>query len=105
MTQESALMQDIIKALYDKGYKVFRINTGSVIDKKTGRRFSTGTPAGHPDLYGYLPGGRIFYIECKVKPNKATEKQQAFIEDARKRGALAGIAYSVKDALRIVEGA
>ena len=102
--KESILVSEIIKALYDKGYKVFRVNTGSVIDQKTGRRFSTGTPAGHPDIYGHRQDGRIFYIECKVKPNKATEKQEAFIEEAKRNGALAGIVYSIDEALAIVEG-
>ena len=102
---ESMLLSEIIKALYDKGYKVFRVNAGRVIDQKTGRRFRMGVPAGYPDLYGYRKDGRIFYLEVKVKPNKATDKQLDFITEAKKNGALAGVVYSVQEALDIVEGA
>ena len=101
--KESILLSEIIKALYDKGYKVFRVNAGSV-KTSTGRWFRTGVPAGHPDLYGHRKDGRIFYLEVKVKPNKATDKQLAFIAEAKKNGALAGVVYSVQEALEIVEG-
>ena len=101
--KESMLVSEIIKTLYDMGYKVFRVNAGSV-KTATGRRFSTGVPAGHPDIYGHRKDGRIFYLEVKVKPNKATDKQEAFIEEARKNGALAGVVYSVNEAVAIVEG-
>ena len=101
--KESMLVCEIIKTLYDKGYKVFRVNAGSV-KTSTGRWFRTGVPAGHPDIYGHRQDGRIFYLEVKAKPNKATEKQIAFIEEAKKNGALAGVVYSVQEALDIVEG-
>lgn len=58
---------------------------------------------GFPDLAGYRKSdGKAVYIECKVKPNKPTEKQLAFIKAAQESGCLAGICYTPEDAMRLV---
>lgn len=102
--RESELVNQIIRAVYDEGNKIFRINTGTVI-MSNGRRFSTGTPKGFSDLMGVRGAdGVAFFIECKVKPNKPTPEQIKFIESVKQVGALAGVAYSVDDALAIVHG-
>lgn len=101
--RESEILNEIIRALYDAGYQVFRVNVGRV---KTfgGRIFSTGVPKGHSDLYGFRPDGQIFYIEVKAGKNKPTPEQVKFLVDMRCKGALTGVAYNVDEALRIVRG-
>jgi hypothetical protein len=49
------------------------------------------------------PGGKVYFIETKIKPNKPTEEQTAFIEKMRGLGCGAGVAYSVDEALKICE--
>lgn len=100
---ESKLLSEIIKAVYDNGNMIYRINTGTV-KMENGKRFSTGVPAGFSDCMGFRPDGQVFFIEVKVKPNKASQKQIDFIEKVRQRGALAGVAYNIDEALAIVNG-
>lgn len=100
--RESEILNEIIRALYDAGNQVFRVNVGRV--KIGGRIFSTGVPKGHSDLYGFRRDGQIFYIEVKAGKNKPTVEQVKFLEDMRSKGALAGVAYSVDEALQIVNG-
>ena len=98
---ESQLLNAIIRVLYPY-CTLHRVNVGRV-RTPDGRYFSTGVPAGYPDLSGYRRSdGRAVYIECKVKPNKPTPKQLEFISKAREAGCLAGICYSPEDALKLV---
>lgn len=104
MTQwrnESQLLSAIIRTLYPY-CKLYRVNVGRM-KTPDGRWFSTGVPAGFPDLAGYRKSdGKAVYIECKVKPNKPTEKQLAFIKAAQECGCLAGVCYTPEDAMRLV---
>jgi len=102
---ETDLMHSIEDAISKQGHTVFRYNVGRV-QTRTGGWFEAGPPVGHPDLAGFLtPTGKAFYIECKVAPNKPTVEQLNFIRMANNRGALAGVAYSVEDALNILKDA
>lgn len=99
--EESELINRIIHACWQYA-ELFRVNTGSV-KTATGYLFSTGTPAGFPDICGYRRSdGKAVYIEAKVKPNGPTDKQTAFIEKARSAGCLAGVCYSAEDALAVI---
>lgn len=98
---ESQLLNAVIRVLYPH-CKLYRVNVGRM-RTPDGRWFSTGVPAGFPDLAGYRKSdGRAVYIECKVKPNKPTPKQAAFIEAARECGCLAAVCYSPEEALSLV---
>lgn len=98
---ESQLLDAIIRVLYPHCV-LHRVNVGRM-RTPDGRWFSTGVPVGYPDLSGYRRSdGRAVYIECKVKPNKPTDKQLAFITRAQECGCLAGICYSPEDALKLV---
>lgn len=103
MKTEHTIQNEIRVALTENGYTVFRANVGKV---KTvdGRWFDTGLPKGHPDLYGFRPDGKIFYIEVKNANGRVRPEQKQFIQTVKARGALAGIARSVEDALDIVRG-
>ena len=82
----------------------FRANVGK-FQTKDGRIVSTGLPEGFSDLFGHrLSDGRIFYIEVKKPGGRVRDNQKKFLKAMRDTGALAGIAYSVEDAIRIVSG-
>lgn len=102
MTTESLIQNKIRVALSKAGHTVFRINVGKV-KMQNGRWFETGAPKGFSDLFGFRPDGRIFFIEVKNETGKLRPEQKTFIENMQSRGALAGVARSVEDAMRIVE--
>lgn len=79
--------------------KTFRVNVGAFYTKD-GRFIPSSLPPGFSDLF-FVRSGRIYFIEVKVKPNKPTPEQLNFIEQMKKQGCGAGVAYSVEDALRI----
>lgn len=103
MKTEHTIQNEIRVALTENGYTVFRANVGKV-KTADGRWFDTGLPKGHPDLYGFRPDGKIFYIEVKNAKGRVRPEQKQFIQTVKARGALAGIARSVEDALDIVHG-
>lgn len=103
MKTEHTIQNKIRVALTENGYTVFRANVGKV-KTADGRWFDTGLPKGHPDLYGFRPDGKIFYIEVKNANGRVRPEQKQFIKTVKARGALAGIARSVEDALDIVRG-
>lgn len=96
-------MHSIMLAVSQDGGQVFRCNVGKV-RLQDGRWFDTGLPRGHADLYGFRRDGQIFYIEVKVRPNRPTKVQKDFLAKMRDYGALAGVAYSVVEAMNIVHG-
>ena len=81
----------------------FRVNVGKV-KLKDGRWFETGVPKGFCDLFGFRKDGQIFFIEVKNANGKPSEKQVKFIELVKSKGAIAGIARSVDDAMKIING-
>jgi hypothetical protein len=87
---ESTLTQAIIRAL--------RSVPGIVVRKRHGSALGY---AGEPDLYGCFRG-RHFEIEVKRPGDRPTALQQARLKKWAATGALAGVAHSVEDALRIV---
>lgn len=104
---ESQLLNDIIRALYPWVH-LHRANVGCV-RTETGRWFSTGLPKGFPDLHGTLPVSVTGYdkavpvfIECKTGRNKPSPEQAAFIGEELEKGSIAGVCYSVEDALALI---
>ncbi len=95
---ESRLVYDVMRELGKHG-AVYRCNAGSV-RLPSGKTFR-GMPKGFSDIMLVLPGGQACFVETKVKPNKPSDEQIAFIEKMRRLGCNAGIAYSVADALQI----
>ena len=100
---EQDLMHSIMLAVTRAGNRIFRVNVGK-LRLQDGRWFDTGLPKGHSDLYGFRPDGQIFYIECKIRPNKPTQEQLLFIGAMKQAGALAGVAYTIEEAMKIVAG-
>lgn len=52
---------------------------------------------GTADITGCSKDGKFIAIECKIKPNKPTQLQEAYLEEIRKRGGIAIVAYSLDD--------
>ena len=95
-------IQSLIRLELTKlGIPCFRVNVGKV-RMADGRYFDTGLPKGFSDLFGFRPDGQIFFIEVKNETGKLRPEQEKFIEQMRKRGALAGVARNVEDAMEIV---
>ena len=101
MMKEHDLQNQIRIKLSQCGYTVFRANVGKV-KMQDGRWFDTGLPPGFSDLFA-VRDGRIYFIECKVHPRKPTQEQLNFIRRMQEQGCSAGIAYSVDDAMKIIE--
>ena len=102
MTEEHAIQNAIRIALSDSA-TVFRANVGSGITYD-GRHFDTGLPKGFSDLFGFRHSdGRIFFIEVKTPKGRVSEAQKNFITQMRSHGAIAGVARSVDDALKIIQ--
>ncbi|AZF91128.1 Holliday junction resolvase [Streptococcus phage CHPC951] len=103
MVTESLIQNQIRVELSKAGYTVFRINVGKV-RMADGRWFDTGAPKGFCDLFGFRQDGQIFFIEVKNEKGRLRDDQKKFMEAMKKRGALVGVARSVEDAMRIVDG-
>jgi hypothetical protein len=52
---------------------------------------------GTADITGCSKDGRFIAVECKIKPNKPTELQEAYLEEIRRRGGIAIVAYDISD--------
>lgn len=82
----------------------FRANVGKLYTDD-GRMIATGLPKGFPDLFGYRKSdGKIIFIEVKTAKGRLSESQEKFLQTVQKDGCIAGVARSVEDARRIIEG-
>lgn len=101
MTEEHNIQNRIREALSPYAV-VFRPNVGSGLTPD-GRYFSTGLPKGFPDLFGFrLTDRRIFFIEVKTAKGRLSKEQRDFLWRMKELGAIAGVARSVEDALKII---
>lgn len=96
MTPESRLRDAIKKYVDDlrKGglsIKYLKIHGGPMIE------------AGTPDILVVLDG-RAYFLEAKVKPNKASPLQEQRIKEWLSAGARAAVVHSVEDVQSILFG-
>ncbi|EAA0388145.1 VRR-NUC domain-containing protein [Listeria monocytogenes] len=104
MTAEMNIQNSIRLALAKKGHYVFRANVGK-IRMPNGRIFDTGLPKGFPDLFGFRgTDGKMFFIEVKNEIGKLRQEQRNFQQAMEITPAICGVARSVEEALKIVEG-
>lgn len=52
---------------------------------------------GGSDIIGLTKDGTFLAVECKIKPNRATDAQKAFLSEVTNRGGLAIVAYDIDD--------
>lgn len=108
-------IQDSIRVAVSKDCAIFRTNSGElwqgkVVYSKEFRqnvlinlRRVVGLPAGYSDLSGVRKSdGRAVFIEVKTPTGVVSDAQKNFIEQMRKCNAVAGVARSVEDALKLV---
>ena len=111
---ETTIQQQIRLALGTRpDLRLFRNNTGTLPDPRTGRPVQFGLARGSADLIGLrsvtitpeMVGQQVAVftsIEVKTAKGRPTEAQQNWLHMVRRAGGIAGIARSVSDALAIV---
>lgn len=87
--------------LSKRGYLSFRTNVGKV-KMQDGRWFDTGLPKGFSDLM-ILKDGKAYFIELKIGKNKPSPAQINFINQMKKNGFNAGVAWTMEDVYKILE--
>lgn len=101
MTEEHAI-QNAVRIALSEYATVFRANVGSGVTYD-GRHFETGLPKGFSDLFGFRHSdGKIFFIEVKTPSGRLSKDQKHFLEQMRNDGAIAGVARSVDDAIKMI---
>lgn len=98
--QETNIQNEIRIELCKKGCLIFRCNTGNFYTKY-GQEIKIGQK-GHSDLYGVRNDGKAIFLEIKTPIGKAKPEQLKFIEAVKNKGAIAGFARSVEEALKLV---
>jgi hypothetical protein len=93
---ESDVQREIIKALEDCGWLVFRMNAGG---RKAGRSYVHLAPKGTPDLLAVPYVGAPMWVEVKREGGELREDQIAMLADLRKRGQRVLVARSVDDVM------
>ena len=95
-------VQNLIRTQCGDIALLFRANVGSWVTKD-GRFVTTGLPVGFPDLFGVrFSDGKAVFIEVKKPGGRVRPEQEKFISKMRGYGFLAGICYSVADAIKII---
>lgn len=114
--RESTLLKHVMLALSEAGATVFRQNVGQAWAGKVtrivpdsvridgARPLHAGLCVGSSDIIGWTADGRFLAIEVKTKNGRASKEQVQFIESVRRSGGVAGVARSVEDAIKILEG-
>ncbi len=93
---EQAILNAVLKTirLHPQVAWVERMNTGAI---KIDDRFIRYGFRGCSDLIGQLKNGRFLAVECKAPGGKLSEDQAAFLDQVRKHGGVAIVAYSADD--------
>lgn len=101
MTEEHAI-QNRIRAALAPYCVIFRINVGAALTPD-GRFFRTGVPPGFSDLFGVRRAdGRAVFIEVKTASGRVSKDQKQFLSRMRACGAIAGVARSEEEAIKLI---
>ena len=115
MNDETTIQQQIRLALGTRpDLRLFRNNTGTLPDPRTGRPVQFGLARGSADLIGLrtvtitpdMVGQQVAVftsIEVKTTQGRATPAQQNWLYMVRRAGGIAGIARSVQDAQYLLD--
>lgn len=102
---ELELQKQIRNHLISLGHKCWQVDSGKKLTYKTRGQ---GLEKGFPDLFGArvtddsVP--QLFFIEVKLGKGKLSDDQYKFLTAADENRILNGVARSVDDALKILEG-
>ena len=97
---ETILQNKIRIELSKLGCIVLRHDVGIFLSPKTKQAVKIGT-IGEPDLTVLCPNGKTVWLEVKIKPNKPTKEQLAFIKRVTEMGHTAAVVYSVEEAVKL----
>lgn len=102
--KETHLVKQIVNYLNYRGHLVQRTNSGAIRfnDHAGKNHFLRLASAGTSDITGCSKDGKFIAIECKIRPNKPTPLQEAYLEEIRKRGGIAVVAYDLSDVEKIL---
>jgi len=81
--------------------QIFRCNAGQFYTK-SGQPVS-GLPRGFTDILFIRDDGKACFVEAKIKPNKPTPEQLAFIEKMQNHNCIAGVVHNVDEAVQLCE--
>mgnify|MGYP000025208530 CR=1 FL=1 len=113
---ETDIQQRIRLALGTRSdLRLFRNNTGTLPDPRTGRPVQFGLARGSADLIGWrtititpeMVGQRVAVftsIEVKTDSGRLSPAQRNWLEAVRVAGGITGIARNVSDAVSIIDG-
>ena len=117
LTAEHKIQNEIRLALPEIGYAGFRTNIGQAwtgdevirlmngdVMIRNARPFNTGLPQGFSDIFGLTGSGQFFALEVKSERGRVTEQQKHFLQYIRDHGGISGVARSVEDAKKILQG-
>ena len=103
---ERALIDLILLAVAEKhphDVRLFRNSVGFFkYDGPGGRGVRYGLAKGSADIIGIGPGGRFISIEVKTGKLRPTKQQRAWQEMVARMGGVAGVVWSVEEALALV---
>lgn len=120
MNPETRLQHEIMLALSEAGCMVWRNNTGQAwlgkpihqagdqVTLAGAHKIPFGLCVGSADLIGIAPDGRFLAVEVKVpasekrRAGRPSQQQKQFIHAVSVAGGIAGIAYSVADAIALL---
>ncbi|MCO4357290.1 VRR-NUC domain-containing protein [Staphylococcus agnetis] len=103
MKTEQQIQNNIILAANKSGHRLWRANAGKVVTKDN--RVINLFPKGFPDTVGFRKSdGKFIAIEVKTKQGRLRDDQIKFRNFAKTQPILYGVARSVEDALKIIEG-
>lgn len=116
MSKSEHLVQDEIRLAASQYGIVLRLNSGKFWQGKRvwsnefqqfvliNLRPVQGTPEGTPDLLFLGEKNNVAFIECKDDKGTLRKEQAKFIDIMHEYGIKAGVARSVKEALKIING-
>ena len=95
---EKETQKAIIQYLNLSGHYVWRNNSGMVFSEYKGKKrmWSVGLK-GSSDVIGIAKDGKFIAVEVKSKGNKPTIYQNMFLDEVKKKGGYAIVAYSLED--------
>jgi len=112
--EETVLQQRIRLALGTRSnLRIFRNNTGSLPDPRTGRPIQFGLTRGSADLIGWrtititpeMVGQQLAVftsLEVKTTTGPLTPEQRNWLEAVKRAGGIAAVVRSVEDALHLL---
>lgn len=103
--------QDLVKSCLDllrlHAIPAWRNNSGAFVlaDRGGKKRFFRAGLVGSSDILGLIPPtGRLIAVEVKIRPNKPTADQEAFLAMVNGSGGLGVVVYDLRDLEKVLEG-